>query len=234
MAAKTDNFEGAAQLPLSLPLDEQATFENFLACGAAATVSNALRYGGSEPLQFLHGPSAVGKTHLLQASCQRETAALYLPLGELQQASPSELFTALERASLIALDDIQLICGRADWEEALFHLMNRCRASRCRLLLAAREPAASLGVQLPDLRSRLAGGVTWGLPPYSDADKAAILRLRAARRGLDLPAAVCDYLSRRASRALPDLLAILERLDRASLQTRRPLTVPLVREVMGW
>jgi DnaA family protein len=45
---------------------------------------------------------------------------------------------------------------------------------------------------------------------------------------------VVDYLCARASRALPDLLAILDRLDSASLERKRAVTVPLVRDVMGW
>ena len=54
----------------------------------------------------------------------------------------------------------------------------------------------------------------------------------AASRGLPLPREVCDYLLTRARRDMPSLLAAVDALDRYSLETRRPVTVPLARELL--
>jgi DnaA family protein len=43
---------------------------------------------------------------------------------------------------------------------------------------------------------------------------------------------VCDFLLTRAQRDLPTLLATVDALDRYSLETKRPVTVPLVRELL--
>ena len=224
----------AAQLPLQLRIDDSASFGNFAPAPSLAPLCHALAAVDREPLYFLHGGAEAGKSHLLQAACRAAGGhALYLPLAPLAGADPAALLQDLEGRARLALDDLQCVAGDGRWEEALFHLVNRCRASRCQLLLAARQPPAALAVCLPDLRSRLAGG-TWALPPHDDGDRARILRLRAQHRGLSLGAPVVDYLCRRASRSLGDLLAILERLDAASLQRQRAITVPLVREVMGW
>jgi DnaA family protein len=226
--------DAARQLPLHLALDVDNTLDNFYSDDGTAALCASLRDAG-EALQFLHGPAATGKTHLLQAACRHAgSAALYLPLAELIDGDPARLFADLEGAPLLSLDDVHVIAGSAAWEEALFHLVNRCRVSGCQLLFAAQRPPGDCGIELADLRSRLAGGVTWALPARDEAGRAEILRFRAARRGLVLQDAVVDYLCARASRALPDLLAILDRLDSASLERKRAVTVPLVRDVMGW
>lgn len=222
------------QLPLEIGLADTATFENFYPRDALGALLAAMHGQGREPLSFMHGTTAVGKTHLLQALCHRRAQAVYLPLGSLASFPPAQLLDELEQAPLLALDDVQQVAGIAGWEEALFHLINRARMAGCELWFAASMPAYAAGFQLPDLLSRLAGGVTWALPACDDDEKQAILRFRAERRGLALPAAVAKYLCSRESRALVDLLAALERLDQASLQMQRPLTVPMVKEVMGW
>ena len=110
----------------------------------------------------------------------------------------------------------------------------RARASRCRLLIAASRPAPELALSLPDLVSRLTSGLTWALPTCSDDELREVLDFRARRRGLVLAEPVLRYLCERSKRNLPELLASLERLDQASLERQRPVTVPLVREAMGW
>lgn len=224
----------SSQLPLQLKLQDDATLDNFYPRNSLAQLLGALEKPAQEPLQLLHGPAATGKSHLLQAICHSVPGALYLPMAELETSPPEALFKDLERAPLIALDDLQAVAGRADWEEGLFHLVNRARAAECALWVAARRPARDMGIVLPDLASRLAGGVTWAITTPGDADKEAILRFRAKRRGLILSAAVAQYVCARDSRALDDLIRTLDRLDHASLQMQRALTVPLVRQVMGW
>ncbi|MCB1675636.1 MAG: DnaA regulatory inactivator Hda, partial [Halioglobus sp.] len=124
--------------------------------------------------------------------------------------------------------------GDAAWELALFDLCNRAREQHCRLLVAANAAPRALSVNLPDLRSRLAWGIVYQLPRASDEQKAAILRLRAARRGLSLPAEVAAYIVSRAPRSTGDLLALLDLLDHASLREQRPLSIPFVKQSLGW
>ena len=76
--------ERLAQLPLPLRLADDATFDNFRAVAGVAAPYRALADDSGEPLQFVHGPAAAGKSHLLQAVCHRAPpGALYLPLAEL-------------------------------------------------------------------------------------------------------------------------------------------------------
>ena len=222
------------QLPLEIGLADTATLENLWPREALKPLLATVRAIEPASLHVLHGRGGVGKTHLLQALCHRHHGAVYLPLASLVEYPPADLLEALEHAPLLALDDMHCVAGRAQWEEALFHLINRARASGSSLWFSATLPPGKLALDLEDLRSRLAGGIIWALPDCSDAEKEAILCFRAQRRGLALSAAQARYLCAHDSRALGDLLATLERLDRASLQLKRPLSVPLIKEIMGW
>ena len=87
---------------------------------------------------------------------------------------------------------------------------------------------------LPDLASRLTSGITFHFASYGDADKIAILRFRAARLGFDLTDDVAGYILNRCSRELDDLMAVLQRLDAASLEAKRRITIPFVKTIFGW
>lgn len=222
------------QLALQVELSDAATLENFLEREALAPLLFAARRPLSEALTYLHGTEGAGKSHLLQAVCHGVPGSVYLPLAELRALPAQQLLADLEASPLLAIDDLDAVAGDSSWEESLFHLYNRAQAAGCVLWIAARHPAADLSVVLPDLVSRLASGVTWGLGDSTDEEKAAILCFRAQRRGIPMNEAVAAYLCSRGERSLHALLATLERLGQASLELKRPLTLPLVKSVMGW
>ena len=227
----------AAQLPLGLRLPAAARFDNFVA-GPNAEAVAAVRQLATEAaaaVLFLSAAAGSGKTHLLQAACrQAETGggqSIYLPLAELVEHDP-RLLEGLEYYALLAIDDLDAIAGRRDWEEALFHLFNRLRDAGGRWLGAATVAPERLGLSLPDLRSRLGWGALYALQPVDDAARMQILTVRAHERGLDLSEDTAHYLLRRCPRDLPALMALLERLDAAALTAQRRLTVPFVKQVL--
>jgi DnaA family protein len=97
---------------------------------------------------------------------------------------------------------------------------------------ADRGPAA-LALALPDLRSRLSWGLTLVVQGLDDNGRLELLHALAARRALKMPEEVARYLLDRSPRHTRDLIAIVERLDRASLAEQRRLTVPFVRDSLG-
>jgi DnaA family protein len=66
----------------------------------------------------------------------------------------------------------------------------------------------------------------------SDEERSSYLRAEAARRGMQLPDEVVAYLMTRMRRDLRSLTAILDRLDQVSLELKRPITLPLLREAI--
>ena len=70
------------------------------------------------------------------------------------------------------------------------------------------------------------------MQPLDDASRAAFLTTLAERRGLRLADEVVDFLLRHGRRELSSLRGVLDALDAASLERKRPITLPLLREMM--
>ena len=197
------------QLLLELAPPSPPTLENF-SPGKNGAALTALRdaLAGGEGFVFLWGPGGSGKTHLLRAFAAAAGAA---------------------KREAVAADDVARL-GEAE-QLALFDQCNRLRASKGALAAAAEAPPAQLPLRA-DLRSRLASGIVMQLHPLSDADKAAALRDHAAGRGMALDRALIAYLLSHFDRDMGTQIALLDALDRYSLQRKRPLTLPLVKEAL--
>ena len=72
------------------------------------------------------------------------------------------------------------------------------------------------------------------LRELAEEDKLHALQLRASRRGLQMPDEVAAFILNRGTRSMNALFELLERLDQASLQAQRKLTIPFLKEVLGW
>ncbi len=227
-----------SQLPLNLSLRDSATFDSYVAGPNAQAVDYLHRLAGHgwEPGVYLWGAPGSGKSHLLQAVCHAAgavgAAAVYLPM-ELADRFPSEALNGLEHLSRICIDDIEAIAGRRDWEIALVHLIDRVHAAGGGLVVTGNAAPPALGLELPQLASRLAGGLTLQLQILAEADKLQALQWRAARRGLTLTMEAGRYLVRHYGQDMNRLFTALETVDQASLVAQRRLTIPVLRDVLG-
>ena len=84
----------------------------------------------------------------------------------------------------------------------------------------------------PDLATRLASGLVLEVKPLSDSDKLTALRRHAGARQLNVPDEVFRYLLTHWRRDLSSLTSMLDTLDRYSLALQRPVTVPLVKNIL--
>ncbi len=114
----------------------------------------------------------------------------------------------------------------------MFDLYNRARAEGSALLFAADAAPAQLGIELPDLRSRLGACTQFALKPLGDDERRDVLKAQAASRGIELDESVLDWLFARYARDLGALLDLLDRLDVASLAAQRRVTIPFLRGVL--
>lgn len=229
---------GTPQLPLALRYPPEQRFEHFIEAPAGAIAQlRALARGQSSEWSYLAGAPGTGKTHLALALCaeaeQAGRRAAYLPLaaacGRLREA-----LEALEGHAVVALDGLEAIAGGHEDEVALFDFHNRARGAGAALavLYTADAFPDALPTALPDLRSRLAQCSRIALQPLDDDGRRALLRDRAQQRGLVLEDAAIEWLLRRTGRETARLVALLDRLDRASLAARRRVTVPFLKEVL--
>ena len=218
------------QLTLELATPEPPTFTNFVAGANREAVAMLCRVASGalqETGVVLWGAAGAGKTHLLRATvaaaANADRPARYLPQPASVEASP------FASAALICVDAVD--AADAGAQGRLFTLYNALAASRGQLIVAAGAAPARLALR-DDLRTRLAHGLVYEIVPLADTGKAHALGTYARERGFQLPTEAIDYLLAHGRRDMATLVATLAALDRHSLATKRPITVPLLREWM--
>ncbi|MCV6613042.1 MAG: DnaA regulatory inactivator Hda [Amphritea sp.] len=227
------------QIPLGITLRDDARFENFLSQGneLLCNTLDQIACGIGEQYLYIWGNRDCGCSHLLQAVCHASDpagrTAVYLPLNELQDLGPGVL-DGMEHLDLVCIDNVQAIAGDKAWEEGLFHFFNRIRAENNRLLVAADRAPRQLGLNLPDLASRLSWGMVFQVHELNDDGKVKALQLRAKGRGFEISEEAARFLMHRASRSIGDLFELLDQLDAASLSAQRKVTIPFIKQVLGW
>ena len=127
------------------------------------------------------------------------------------------------------VDDVEKLDDAA--QIALFNVINEARQSGGAVLAAGNAPPAQLPLR-EDLKSRLAWGLVYQVKQLSDDDRSTYLRAEAARRGMHMPEEAIGYLLTRMRRDMRSLNAVLDRIDQVSLELKRPITLPLVREAI--
>lgn len=216
------------QLVLDIALPAAPALDNFVPGRNAELVVAlyALANGAShERFIYLWGADGSGRSHLLRAVV---AAARYNGRRTVWFDAETAGVDAADDA-LCAADDVHLLGAEA--QIALFNLHNRIRGGSGALLVSGNAAPAQLGLRA-DLATRLAAGLVYQVHVLGDEEKAAALRRHAAARGLRLSSEVAAYLLRHARRDMRSLLALLDALDRYSLETQRAITVPLLRELL--
>lgn len=225
-----------AGMQLHFPLDAQVLPELDALEGAhAAPIKAAVRTLLDEPggRVLLVGGRGAGKTHTLAAVCreaaQKHMRVALVPLSQTAFSSAASL-DEMWQYDLLCIDDIHCLAADTERERALFRCYNECEASGTRLLMSARATPAALGIQLPDLVSRLSACVVLQMGTLDDAALQRILMARAEKLGFRLPESVCQYLLRRVSRDTHDLEQLLARVAQLSLAEQRPASLGAVRQ----
>ena len=174
-------------------------------------------------LVLMWGEAGAGKSHLLNALSVNPIAKLLTP------AASVDAFSWSVAIPLYLIDD----CDRLNpaQQQALFHLINQVRDNGGVLVATAKQAPLQLDLR-EDLRTRLGWGLVYQVHGLSDEEKIDALSQSAAARGLSLSAGVVPYLLTHFRRDMQSLSTMLDALDRYSLETQRPITLPLLRELL--
>ncbi|NMM12794.1 MAG: DnaA regulatory inactivator Hda [Rhodoferax sp.] len=176
---------------------------------------------------YLWGSEGCGKTHLLKAvqEALREQGAT---VGWLD-ASVQEPPEFNEHWSAVLMDDVHLYT--AVQQHAAFNWFVNAQTQQIGVLGAGKMPPADLKLR-DDLRTRLGWGHIFQLHVLSEPERRAVLRQAADARGVFLGNEVMDYMLSRFSRDLGSLMELLDLIDGYALQTKRGITIPLIKSMM--
>ncbi len=217
------------QLALSLAPRPLPRLGNFVPGRNAELLAmlSALAAGDrSERMVYIWGGHGCGKTHLLRAMCAAFSSR-GVPVAML---SGVEEVPDFRPAEVVLADDVDQLSDEG--QARLFNIYNAQRDGSGVLIAAGAVPSARLPLR-EDLKTRLGWGLVYEVHGLSDEEKMAAMTEHAHARGINLGREVIEYLFRRQARDLPALLALLEALDLYSLENKRAITIPLVRELLS-
>lgn len=224
-----------SQLALPLKLQDHAVFETFWAVGNESLLAylDELCRRPRGPGCWIWGKASTGKSHLLQAVCDRiGDGSVFLPLADFR-ATGAGILEGMADRPFICLDDVHQVAGDNAWERALFQLFESAALAQSVLLVSSGGPPRDSGFTMPDLASRFSLLPAFNVRSLDERGKQNALKLRARHRGLELPDDTARFMTSRSRRDMASLYALLDKLDTEALVAQRRLTIPFVKDVMG-
>jgi len=213
------------QLLLDVFTPPKPTLANFLVGENAQVLHELHLLAGHQcisPFVYLYGPAGCGKSHLLKSMAAE--------LG-VQPLSGANRFVFKDTQASLLFDDIEQLTAYSQVQ--LFNAFNASLAqgTPARILLTSEYHPTELPVR-DDLRTRIEAGLCLRIHPLSDQDKHAALQAIAKSRGLELSEEVIYYALRYFQRDMGSLMAVMDGLDRFSLEQHKPVSVNLLRHWM--
>ena len=215
------------QIPLAIGPEPAPRFDNFLPGANAAALQHLRALVLPAAPVYLWGPAGSGKTHLLRALAARiQAEGRKVAWFDATDAQPWALPPG---AALACIDRCERLDAGA--QHAAFSLFVEAASQGVQMAAPGGLPPVDLPLR-DDLRTRLAWGHVFALQPLAEAETRAVLRREADRRGILLSDEVMNHLLTRFERDLSHLMRLLDRLDRFALANARPVTVPLLRQML--
>lgn len=214
------------QLVLDLGAEPAQSLDTFQV-GANAEMAHLMHLfaerSSREHFAYLWGDTGAGKTHLLHGLAA-SPGARYIAAD-----APAASFLHAPDVTLYLLDD----CDRLSPQRQIdaFALFNQIREHGTYMVCTGPVPPAVLQVR-EDLRTRMGWGLVYQIHGLSDDQKIEALTHAAEARGLTLSASVLPYLLSHFKRDMRSLSTMLDALDQYSLETQRPVTLPLLRDLL--
>ena len=167
---------------------------------------------------FLYGPSKSGKSYLATIWLKRNNA--------IQYDKDDELF--LNQKDNILIDDLQF-----HDEEKIFHIVNNCILNNLKILITSNNRINEIEFQYNDLSSRLKTFSNLEINQPNDEMLLAILtKLLIDKQFIINSNDIFKFILRRVDRTYEGINEIVNKLDILSLEKKRQLTIPLIKEIL--
>ena len=218
------------QLGLPIALNVQMSLDNFVANEQAQSLIERLFSNDTGAEVYIYGDSGSGKTHFLQAAIfnaieQNKTAVFVDCLEEI----PDYLIEMVADFHWLAIDNI----GHAteDRQQLLFDLYNRARQANVIILVSGTSLPSELDL-MKDIKTRLSLATVFQLEVLDDKQTKEVLSNQMSERNMSIDEKVYSYLFKHYSRDINKLLDAISHLDKASMQAKQAISIPLVKKVL--
>jgi len=183
-------------------------------------------------LIYVWGPSGSGKSHLLLAM-QKFYENLKLPhlylTNQQQDWQFADIQTGPECCAYF-IDDVESL--NTNEVNQLFKLLIDHKNFPEKLIFVSGSKSSHHLNIRDDVSSRLSSGLNFELSFLSDSEKILALQELIKARGLNIDSDIPQWLLTHFYRDLPSLISIIEAVDHYSLQTKRAITLPLLKELL--
>ncbi|RJR14807.1 chromosomal replication initiator protein DnaA [Candidatus Microgenomates bacterium] len=227
------------------------TFESF-----AVSTSNQMAYAAAtavaaapgityNPL-FIYGGVGVGKTHLMQAIgndvyAKNPSIKIIFCMGEeftneiidaIQTKSTKRFKDKYRTAKILLIDDIQFIAGKNAVQEEFFHTFNALQREGGQIVMTSDRPPQEIDRLEERLRSRFEQGLLIDVQNPDFELRAAILRIKAQHKGIDLPTNIAQILAANVE-SVRRLEGLLTRLISEANLKKVPISEELASQIVG-
>jgi chromosomal replication initiator protein len=233
-------------------LNPRYTFETFVKGASnqfalAASLRVAETPARSYNPLFIYGAAGLGKTHLLHAighyvhSNYQHYEVRYVStetfLNEFVDAIRNNATTEFKRRyrdiDVLLIDDIQFLENREGLQEEFFHTFNSLHGADKQIVISSDRPPDAI----PTLEDRLRGRFKWGLitdvqPPDLET-RLAILRNKAERDHVEVPADTLEFIATKISNNIRELEGALIRVTAFASLNQVPITTELAQTLLA-
>jgi len=217
---------------------------NRLAWAAAESV---VRQPGEMSPLLIHGPTGVGKTHLLEGirtAARRHhgrLTAIYVSaeqfttgfLGALRGSGLPSFRRKYRGVDLLILDDLQFFSGKRATQIELLYTVDTLLRERRQLVFAADRPPAEMSDLGQELATRLASGMVCRIERPDYQTRLGIVAQMARRLGVSLPKGVAEYVASHLTSHARELSGALCRLQATSRAFGKPITLAMAEEALA-
>ena len=195
--------------------DDDNFFVNFTNQNAYSIIINKI----FEQNIFLLGPIKSGKSALLNIWKQKNNAIIF----------SNNFNQIINSKKNIAIDNIL----EQNSEEEIFHIINHCKLFNLKILGTSSIELDSCQYKLNDLFSRLRSFYYIKINhPDDEMCKILLTKLFYEKQIIVKNIEIFDYIFNRVSRTYNDIYLLVDKIDKLSLQKKRQLTIPLIKEIL--
>ena len=168
---------------------------------------------------FLFGPKKSGKTHLAMLWKEINHAIFY----------NKNLSKIINTKKNIVIDDFLGFSS----EEDLFHLINHCKLNNLKMYITSSIDIKKYDFKFKDLYSRLREFYYLEIKkPDEEMCKMFLVKLFSDKQIIIKNEEIFEFIFNRVNRTYFDLYNLVEKLDKLSLEKKRQLTIPLIKEII--
>lgn len=193
----------------------------------AACTSVAKEPGSTYNPLFIHGPSGLGKTHLMTAISNEikrrnpntniiyvtgETFANELINAIQQKKDTSQFHQKYRSADVLLIDDVQFIAGKESTQEEFFHTFNELHKVGKQIVLTSDRPPKDIKTLEDRIRTRFEWGLIADISIPDFETRVAIIRRKAELLNLIIPDDVSEYIANKLKTNIRQLEGCVKKL----------------------